>query len=557
MKSVKSKNYAALAIAAAMALSMSARAYQGMPVQKLHVSGRFLQDTTGKNVLLHGYFQPQASWFNGQGNRYANPSDYTSTANVSGCLNFLKDAATVMTDTSAKYGRNHGWYCSFVRIIGDGSSPENFAPGWDANGNLSNSAQFNGWINNLLVPYIQHCRTRGLYVVICGNPSETFPGGDHTRNMTQQYQQNLITFWQTLANNPGIKSADNVMFEICNEPVAIETSFGANNWGSGNNSYWAALKNFMQPVVNAIRNTGADNIVWVPSLGWEGQCQGFASNPVSGVNVAYAGHLYPGYGNVHDNQTAVQNLWNSSYKPCADLYPLIITEMMWFPNPIDGQYDDLFAGSTAGFGNAAKTAIDNQGNVSYLVGFLADNLSNLVTTSPASCTLGPRDGAQAAFEWWPTYPWAAPSSGSGGLANGTYKLIARHSGKALDASGATTTNGTQIIQWTYGGGNNQRWTVTSLGGGLYKIIGVQSGKSIDISNWGTANGTKVQLWDYLAGTNQKFAFNATSGGYYEISPSHAPGSCLDVSGVSTADGALVQLWQYLGANNQQWSPQAP
>jgi glucuronoarabinoxylan endo-1,4-beta-xylanase len=144
-----------------------------------------------------------------------------------------------------------------------------------------------------------------------------------------------------------------------------------------------------------------------------------------------------------------------------------------------------------------------------------------------------------------------------GLANGTYKLIARHSGKAMDANGAATTNGTQIIQWTYHSGANEQWTVTSLGGGLYKIIGVQSGKSIDISNWGTANGTKVQLWDYLAGTNQKFFFNATSGGYYEISPSHATGSCLDVSGASTADGAIVQLWQYLGGNNQQWSPQAP
>lgn len=149
------------------------------------------------------------------------------------------------------------------------------------------------------------------------------------------------------------------------------------------------------------------------------------------------------------------------------------------------------------------------------------------------------------------------SGGGGGVANGTYKLIARHSGKAMDASGAGTANGTQIIQWTYHSGANEQWTITSLGGGLYSIIGVQSGKSIDINNWGTANGTKVQLWDYLGGTNQKFYFNATSGGYYEISPSHATGSCLDVSGASTADGANVQLWQWLNGNNQQWSPQSP
>jgi glucuronoarabinoxylan endo-1,4-beta-xylanase len=149
------------------------------------------------------------------------------------------------------------------------------------------------------------------------------------------------------------------------------------------------------------------------------------------------------------------------------------------------------------------------------------------------------------------------ASAGGPIANGTYKLIARHSGKALDAFGNNTTNGTQIIQWTYGGGNNQRWTLTDRGGGQYSIIGVQSGKCVDISNWGTANGTKVQLWDYLGGTNQKYTFTATGGGYYRITPTHATGSCLDVSGVSTADGALVQLWTYGGGNNQQWSPQAP
>jgi oligosaccharide reducing-end xylanase len=149
------------------------------------------------------------------------------------------------------------------------------------------------------------------------------------------------------------------------------------------------------------------------------------------------------------------------------------------------------------------------------------------------------------------------TKGGGTLTGGTYKLIARHSGKALDATGNGTANGTQIEQWTYNAGSNQKWTVTSLGSSLYKIIGVQSGRSIDIAASGTANGTKVELWNYSGGSNQKFYFNPASSGYYEISPSHATGSCLDVSGVSTADGALVQLWQWLNGNNQQWSPQAP
>ena len=105
-------------------------------------------------------------------------------------------------------------------------------------------------------------------------------GGDGTRNMGQGTQQRMITFWQTVANAPGIKSVDNVMFELMNEPVAIETSFGANDWGFGSARYFQAFRNWMQPVVNAIRNTGADNVIWVPTLGWQGEPHGWAQYPI-------------------------------------------------------------------------------------------------------------------------------------------------------------------------------------------------------------------------------------------------------------------------------------
>lgn len=148
-----------------------------------------------------------------------------------------------------------------------------------------------------------------------------------------------------------------------------------------------------------------------------------------------------------------------------------------------------------------------------------------------------------------------PGSGGVTVGNGTYKIIARHSSKALDAAG--TADGTQILQWTYNGGNNQRWMLTDRGSSQYSIIGVQSGKGLDINGWSTANGAKVQLWTYGGGANQKFTFAATSGGYYRITPAHATGSCLDVNGNSSADGALVQLWGYGGGNNQQWALQTP
>jgi len=143
------------------------------------------------------------------------------------------------------------------------------------------------------------------------------------------------------------------------------------------------------------------------------------------------------------------------------------------------------------------------------------------------------------------------------VADGTYKVINLNSGLAVDAKAQGIVNGTPIQQYTYNGGANQQWTVTSLGGGQYKIIGVQSGLSLEVAGAGTANGTGIDLSDYTGATNQQWSFTATSGGYYRLTPANATGSSLDVKGSSTAPSTLLELWTYNGGSSQQWALQAP
>lgn len=552
LRFLRSAALCAVFVATAL-LSVSAEAYKGMPTPKLHVSGRYLQDPSGKNVLLHGYMQPGASWFNGYGQNFTDPTDYTSPSNVAGMLNFYNAVLDIMSQSSGQYGRLHGWQAGFVRLCGNGNA-EGFAPGWDSNGQLSNPAQFQGYIQNLLVPYANHAKSVGMYLVITGTPSQAYPGGDGTKNMGYQFQQNLITFWRALASAPGLKSADNVIFEINNEPVTIESHFGANDWGGGSPKYWSALKSFMQPIVDEIRNQGADNIILMTSLGWQGENQGYASYPVDGTNIAYSGHYYPAYGGVKDDATKVQNLWNSNYKPIADIAPLFITEMWWNPNDGEG-YKSLWNASTAGFGNAVKSAIDNQGNVSYLVGMVGDLFDNL-EKGLSTATFPTGEGAAATFEWWSEYLPNEPMVGAL-VADGTYKIVARHSGQVLDAAGQGTTNGTQITQWPYWCGENQKWTVINRGNNQYSIIGVQSGRALEVSNFSTANGAKVQLWDYLGAASQKFVFAPTSGGYYRIIPVHAPGMSVDVAFSGMDNGTPVQLWSWIGSQGQEFALQSP
>lgn len=229
--------------------------------------------------------------------------------------------------------------------------------------------------------------------------------------------------------------------------------------------------------------------------------------------------------------------------------------------------DNVYVAGTSAFGQPSGdgivTVYDPQGNVLWSQTYNGAGNDSDTFTRVAVDNKGGVYAASATYI--PGGPGSSPTltpvivkySESGLIFSGTYRVINRNSAKALDALSQGTANGTQIDQWTYNGGNNQRWIVTSLGYSQYKIVGVQSGRALDVFGNGTANGTKIDLWDYNGGINQKYTFTATSGGYFRITPANATGSCIDGVGFGTANGTLVDLWQYNGGNNQQWILQAP
>ena len=61
-------------------------------------------------------------------------------------------------------------------------------------------------------------------------------------------------------------------------------------------------------MVDVIRANGADNILWIPGLGWLSKYRGFAVNPIEGDNIGYAVHIYPGWiGSVSGDYTSKMN----------------------------------------------------------------------------------------------------------------------------------------------------------------------------------------------------------------------------------------------------------
>lgn len=141
---------------------------------------------------------------------------------------------------------------------------------------------------------------------------------------------------------------------------------------------------------------------------------------------------------------------------------------------------------------------------------------------------------------------------TGQVAAGRYRLVARHSGKALDVSGYSQADGAAVVQWTPNpGAANQQWQVSPVGNGYYKLLAVHSGKALDVQGNGTANGTRVQQYTDLGSPAQRWRIEPTDGGYYKLT-AECSGKALEVSNASTADWAPVSQWSYQNGLHQQW-----
>ncbi|MEZ0069607.1 hypothetical protein ABIA32_005654 [Streptacidiphilus sp. MAP12-20] len=135
--------------------------------------------------------------------------------------------------------------------------------------------------------------------------------------------------------------------------------------------------------------------------------------------------------------------------------------------------------------------------------------------------------------------------------SGTYVLVNRNSGLAMDASGAGTADGTPIIQWTRNSNTNQQWKLAAAGGGYYTVTGVGSGKALDIPNASSVEATQLALWTANSGTNQQWLVTPAGNGDYTLE-SRSDAELVDVNGGSTSNGASILQWPLNGGANQGW-----
>ncbi|WP_169983021.1 ricin-type beta-trefoil lectin domain protein [Microbispora sp. H10836] len=133
------------------------------------------------------------------------------------------------------------------------------------------------------------------------------------------------------------------------------------------------------------------------------------------------------------------------------------------------------------------------------------------------------------------------NGGGNGQQSGT--IVGAQSGRCVDVSGGTATNGAQAQLWDCNGQTNQRWTYTSG-----KQLQVFGNKCLDAYGQGTSNGTQVIIWDCNGQNNQQWNLNSNG-----TITGVQSGLCLDANAAGTANGTKLILWSCNGGANQQWS----
>lgn len=377
---------------------------QNTELQALHVEGRYLCTPDGTPINLHGFGQTYSPWFNEQGRGWG------WSYNTDDCLRYNQGLIDKILDA--------GWEMRWLRLHMDPYWSNE--PGVSTMGENDISAfrltRFKKYLDEVFVPMAEYAISHGLYVVmrppgVC--PKDIFIGGE--------YQKYLLTVWGVVASHEKLRNNPAVMFELANEPVNIMGTDGT--IGSSGDAHAEACSQFFQAIVDSIRSCGADNILWVPGLGYQSQYAGYVKYPIQGDNIGYAVHCYPGwYGSDSESDTGsaeqgvvtkgagyleFQSGWNTQVAPVAEIAPILITEMDWAPQKYNASWGKATTGTAGGVGFGAnfRYIMDRTGNVSWMLFTGPELLAKYDDSLPDGQTFltDPEACARPCYRWFKEY----------------------------------------------------------------------------------------------------------------------------------------------------------
>ncbi|WP_288276058.1 family 43 glycosylhydrolase [uncultured Prevotella sp.] len=370
-----------IVFAVALMLSLAGWAQSVKPLPSLHVEGKWLVDTYGNHVVLHGCMDTPSMWFNG--NRWGGGYNDTGARN---CMAYFEKLYTGLQAANCDVFRLHldpAWTndgsvnaAGFTTVSGDKSKdPLGQEVGGEANIHHFSEARLKHFMEVLYVPLMKMAMAHGMYVVV--RPPGVCPG---EIRVDSYYQKYLLTVWDIVSKDKTIQNfSGQISLELANEPIGVKNANGSESD--------ATLHDFFQPIVDKIRENGFKGIIWIPGSGYQSNYRGYKKYPIKGDNIGYAVHDYPGWYNCSDEKVDRDGLTKSKQDnlnsfldavPVVKTNPVIITEVDWSPlkepKEIDhynemGQptYKNLgtwATASTSKWGLCFKNLLDYCGNMS-------------------------------------------------------------------------------------------------------------------------------------------------------------------------------------------------
>jgi len=262
-----------------------------------------------------------------------------------------------------------GWFSRVVRCPIDPPGGDNPFP---VNGS---KAQKDAYVAAHLSPLVDAAEAKGIYLIIDWHEIAEVAGED----------ANTKAFWSYMA--PLFKDREHVIYEVYNEPKQTP-----DNWNDFKSGY-------AQPWVDLIRGLAPNTLILMGGPSWSQVIGGAATNPLTGGNIGYVGHVYP-------NHISSNWIMNQNIAACKKTNPVIITEWGYNETPIWDPLD-----SRSGFGEPMKKFIEDNG-LSWTAWCWSDSWQPKMFSSLS--TYAPTDFGQLVKDWLRTKKdMNQPTTGNG------------------------------------------------------------------------------------------------------------------------------------------------
>ena len=261
----------------------------GTPVgpPALTVSGNLIKDPGGNTVVLRGVDIPDLGLL------------ATSPGGVMARIDHILSTSNPALDSKAVRMPVYPETC-----FNSGSpyySPEPYPVGTpgpaSSKQTIPSSADY---ISTVLKPAVDYATSKGLYVIIDYHQIDNVTTGTSGTD--------AVTFWTAIA--PVFASYTNVLYEAFNEPIDSSIAGGYNQ----------AFQTVAQSWVNAIRSGAPKNVIVVGSPSWSQHPEGAIKYPLTGGNLVFTAHIYPG------NFPGKANAFQNNVATAIAQVPVFITE---------------------------------------------------------------------------------------------------------------------------------------------------------------------------------------------------------------------------------------